>query len=205
MGATWGENKMKIAKVNPPYKPLTQQKYCCFPCAIQWILLRRNLQWIDQEDIATMCDMRIPKKLKNLFKKKFKFTKNPSEYGTNVYTSKDRHIERLFKKYKVPLKVKRVLISEIEDPTEFVLKNIENGNDLMLDFHWYGLGKKEKSFNIGHVVVISEIKLEKNPIVILGDPGQNRRKFWEVSLSKLAKAMDKKYDGHERGFWIINS
>jgi hypothetical protein len=195
---------MKVAKVNPPYKPLTQQKYCCFPCAIQWILLRRNLKWIDQEDIAAMCDMRIPKKLEHLFRRKFKITNKPSDYGTNVYTSKDKHVERLFEKYKIPLKVKRILINEIKDPAEFVFRNIKSGNDLMLDFHWYGLGKRERSWNIGHAVVTSGIKMVKNPVITFGDPRQSGPKFWEVKMSALAKAMDKKYDGHERGFWVIS-
>ena len=72
----------------------------------------------------------------------------------------------------------------------------------MIIFHWRGLGKRKKSWNIGHVCVVAGIKLDEKPSLILGDPSQNQPNFWECDLGKLIKSMDKKYD-YERGFYLV--
>ena len=190
-----------MLKVNPPYKPLVQLPYCCGVCSFQWILFRRGY-WADQEEIAWYCKLKILKKDSKKFVRKMRIAKSKKEWGTSV---EKFHIyaNELLRKKKIPLKIEHHFISKIKNPREFVIKNLKAGHDIMLDFHWFGLGKKDKSWNCGHACVISEFDSNKN-ILTLGNPSQNQPKFWKVSLNKIVKAMDKKYDGHERGFWIIN-
>lgn len=197
---------MKIIKIKPPYKPLTQLPYNCMACALEWVLLRRGLKWIDQEEIGLMLSLKIPKSFAKYYTKTIPVTKQRKYYGTGVFTKGQTHklAQEIFDKYEIPLKIKRFSVHEILNPKEFIVQNLKKGNDILLDFHWCGIGKRSKLWNIGHVCVVSGIVLNKDVEVVLGDPGYFMPKFWSVKLDKLIKAMDKKYDGHERGFWIIS-
>ena len=89
-------------------------------------------------------------------------------------------------------------ISKVGNPKEFIIQNIKKGNDIMLSFHWRGLGLK----GMGHIVVLTEID-DKEDIITIGDSSLNQPKFWKVKLTKLVKAMSSKYDGCERGFYVF--
>lgn len=187
-----------IIKVNPEYIPLVQQRFCCVPCCVQWVLLRRNLPMISQENIAEYFDLRIPKKLNHLFLKNFSNKKGAwGGYGTAAQT--DESLTKLFTDYKIPLTCERKLISQVNNPEKFIAQNLKNGNDILTDYHLHGVGKK---FNNGHLAVISEIDTSKKTIT-LGDPNPKDPKFWKIRLSKFVKAMSDKWDGFERGFVIV--
>lgn len=191
---------MKRVKISPSYIPLTQQKLCCVPCAIQWILLRRGLKLVDQETIGNTLGLIVPKKHKNLFITKVKTRNKPRKKGWGTNETDGSKINRFFKKHRIPLKAKKVLHSEIKDATKLIVEDLKKGNDLMLVTYMSAIEPKEK---YGHALLISEIILGKKPRIIVGDPRFLSKKFWEVGLDKLIKGMSKKFDGEERGIYIF--
>ncbi|HDZ54475.1 hypothetical protein LCGC14_0103110 [marine sediment metagenome] len=191
---------MKRVKINPPYIPLTQQKLCCVPCAIQWILLRRGLKLVDQETIGNALGLMVPKKHKNLFISKVKVGKKTPKRGWGTNETDGSKMNRFFKKHRIPLRAKKVFYSEIKDAAKLIIESLKKGNDLMPVTYMSIIEPKEK---YGHALLISEIILSKKPKVIVGDPRFLSKKFWEVDLDRLIKGMSKKFDGEERGIYIF--
>lgn len=176
-------------------------RWCCAACAILWILHRRGY-WIEQEGIAKELKIRIPKKDFKLFKHKMLTTRVKKDYGAPNLIEKDAYlVDKLFRKYKIPLKMTPIKISKIKDPRKLIIENLKKGNDIMIAFNWKGLGHKG---NWGHLAVISGIIEKEDPIIIIGDSSEKKPKFWKVKLSKLVKAMNGKYDKTERGFYIFS-
>lgn len=190
---------MTQIKVKPSYKPLVQLPYCCGCCAFLWILHRKGY-WIDQEEIAWYCKLKIPKKEAKNFVRKMKIAESKKEVGTSP-EKMHIYLNKMLKDKKIPLKVEKYPISKIKNPKEFVVKNLKAKNDIMLDFSCKPFPKYKVSW--GHVCVTAGFDTDKE-ILTLGDPSQLQPKFWKVSLKKIIEAMDKKYDGHERGFLIVS-
>ncbi|UCD04569.1 MAG: hypothetical protein JSW73_02970 [Candidatus Woesearchaeota archaeon] len=188
---------MKL-KVNPPYKPLVQMHVCCGVCSFLWVLHRRGY-WIDQEEIAQACNLYILKKTANLFKLKMKITKSAKKEGVN-FDKFHKDANKLLKKKKIPLKMEKYSISQIEDPKKFIIKHLKSGEDVMVNFACKAL---QLTCPSAHICVIAEFDT-KNNILTLGDSSWTRPKYWKVKLDKMVKAMDKKHDGRERGFWVIS-
>lgn len=189
---------MTLIKVKPAYKPLVQLPYCCGCCAFLWILHRRNY-WVDQEELAWYCKLKIPRKEAKNFVRKMRIAKLKKEVGTSP-EKMHIYLNGMLKDKKIPLKVERYAISKIKNPKEFIIKNLKAKNDVMLDFSCKPFPKYEISW--GHVCVVAEFDMNKE-MLTLGDPSWLQPKFWKVPLKKIVKAMDKRYDGHERGFLIV--
>ena len=107
---------MKRIKIKPPYIALTQQRLCCVPCAIQWILLRRGLKLVEQETIGRELDLIVRPKYKHLFISKVKTIKRKTKkfcYGT--HDTDGSKMNKFFRKHKIPLKTKKIFYSEIKN------------------------------------------------------------------------------------------
>ncbi len=189
-----------ILKVKPPYKSLIQMKWCCAACSVLWVLHRRGY-WVDQEVIAKEFNVKIPPELKELFTVRLKTRKKKENCGATVLIERDsKTLNRFLKKYKIPLKCKTFLISDVKDARKLVIDNVKAGNDVLLSFCWKGLGINQ---NWGHVSVIAEFNTKTNEVT-LGDPSPKRKKFWKIKLNKLTHAMLPKWDKEERGFYIFS-
>ncbi len=185
-----------ILKLEPAYIPVVQQKSCCVPCCIQWVLLRRRLPLISQEEIGKMLDLHISPEFSHLFINKFLTTKHTwGGYGTNVT---NKTLNTIFKKYKLPLEGEYIHINEIKTPKEFIIKNLRENNDVLVLFTRTGIGQKGG----GHMGTIMEFDTATDE-VLLGDSSPNRLKKYVTKLDKLIDAMSNKWDGSERGFVII--
>jgi len=191
---------MRRTKIKPPYIPLIQQRLCCVACAVQWILLRRGLKLVDQETIANALDLMVPKKYKNLFITKVKVGKKTPKRGWGTNETDGTKINKFFKKYRIPLKTKKIFHSEIKEPAKLIADNLKKGNDLMIITYMSAIKPKHR---YGHALLVSEIILDKKPKLIVGDPDFIAKKFYEVDLNKVIKGMDKKFDGEERGIFIF--
>lgn len=191
---------MKSVKVKTPYTPLTQQRLCCVPCAIQWILLRNKLPIFTQEQIGRALRLTVPTKYKRLFGKGIRIvSKKPSRgYGTQVTTAGP--LNSFFKRHNVPMKVTRIPHSKLCDPVEIISSNLKKGNDIMLQTFMSPLDKKKQ---FGHALVVSEIFPGKNLKLIVGDPDFFAPKFYEVPLSKVLKGMKKEIGKRERELYIF--
>lgn len=193
---------MNRVKIDPPYFPLTQQRLCCVPCVIQWILLRRGLKLIEQEKIGQSLNLTVPLKHKHLFVEKIKASNRKPKRGYGTQESDGSKINAFFNKNKIPLRVKKVPYSKIKDPVELISENLKKGNDIMA-VTYMSVMKPKQYF--GHALLISEIIIDKKPQVILGDPSYKSKKFWQTDLSKLIRGMDKKVGKIERGLYIFKS
>jgi hypothetical protein len=193
---------MKRIKIKPPYISLTQQRLCCVPCAIQWILLRRGVKLIEQETIGRELGLIIPKKHQHLCK--IKISKNKPKGGYGTKETDGTRINKFLKKYRTTLKTKRIPFSKIKDinkAAKIIADNLKSGNDIMFITYMSSIKPKEK---YGHALLVSEIILGKKPKVIVGDPNFFQKKFYEVDLQKIVNGMDKKFDGEERGIYVFS-
>ncbi len=188
---------MKL-KQNPDYIPLTQQDLCCVPTTIQWVLVRRNLPLVSQEDIGKVIGLHVPKEKNHLFMYKFPNTK--AYYGTYGTELNNKNLNELFEKYKLPLVGEYTKISKIKDPHKFIIENMKAGNDVCMMFH----KKNVTGENWAHGSILAEYDTDTKTITV-GDPSPRYPKFWKVKLTKMVDAMNTKWDGNERGFWVIKS
>lgn len=193
---------MKIIRIKPNYIPLTQQKYCCVPCCLQWILLRSGLKMFSQDQLAKDLGVVIPPEDQRLFNIKqktlAKLPKGKGGYG--VWTYK---FPQVIKKYGWPLMVRRFYPSKIPDVKKFLADNLSAGNDIIVTFNVAAYAKPGSGVNYGHACIIDSLKINgKKAVVILGDPSFSHRKFFEIDLQKLLSGMSTKY-GKEKSFKVF--
>jgi hypothetical protein len=105
-------------------------------------------------------------------------------------------LNRFFKKHKIKLRAEGHAFGNFDDATRLVQKNINKGNDVLINFHWKPLGKKGH----GHYVLASEIK---NSILTVCDPSPNQPAHWKAPIKKFVQSMHSRY-GQTRGFITIN-
>lgn len=194
----------KRIHIRPNYIPLTQQKYCCLPCCVQWIMLRRGLKLISQDDMAKDLGVVIAPEDQRLFNIKMKVAKKLPKgklgYGTWTY-----EIPKFLKKHKIPLSVKRFYPSKIKDTIKFLSENLENGNDIIVSFNMAAYAKPESGVNYVHSCVIDSLTIKNKKVIItLGDPAFSHRKYFDIELSKLLDGMSTKY-GKEKSFKVFTS
>lgn len=181
------------------YTPLTQQKYCCLPCCIQWVMLRRGIKLISQDEMARDLGIVIAPEDQRLFNVKQQ-TKKGSIYGTLTYK-----IPQFLKKHKISLTVKRYYPSKIENIEQFITNNLQAGNDIIVSFNMAAYAKPESGVNYGHSCLVCAIRSAKNETIItLGDPAYTHRKFFDIKLSALLDGMSTKY-GKEKSFKVFNN
>ena len=191
----------KKVRIKPSYTPLTQQKYCCLPCCIQWIMLRRGIKLISQDEMAKDLGVVIAPEDQRLFnlpmKTAKKLPKGKSDYGTWVYK-----IPQFLMKHKIPLTVERHYPSQIEDAENFLKENLKNGNDIIVSFNVAAYAKPGSGISYGHSCVVDSItKINRKVIVTLGDPAYSHRKFFDIELQKLLDGMTKY--GNEMSFKVF--
>jgi hypothetical protein len=189
-------------RIKPNYIPLTQQKYCCLPCCVQWIMLRRGMRLISQDEMARDLGVVIAPEDQRLFNIKMKtvkkLPKGKSGYGTWTYK-----IPEFLKKHKIPLTVKRFYPSKIDNVKDFLIENLKNGNDIIVSFNIAAYARPESGVNYVHSCIIDSITAKsENVIVTLGDPAYSHRKFFDISLEKLLQGMSTKY-GKEKSFKVF--
>lgn len=191
---------MKRVKINPPYISLTQQRLCCVPCAIQWILLRRGLPLFEQETIGKALGLTVPKKFTRLFMGKVRTRKKKPLRGWGTQAKTEAAINAFFKKHRIPLRATRIPYSKIPSPAELIAENLKKGNDVICITHMSAIDPKKK---FGHALLATEIILGKNPTVIVGDPSFKEKKFYAVPLKKIMRGMTKEVGGVEREMYIF--
>ncbi|MCD4760252.1 C39 family peptidase [archaeon] len=191
---------MPIIKFNPPYKHLYQKPAFCGPCCVQMVLFRRGL-WVDQEEIALELNTGILKK--NVYHyampQRIVNGKIKTKIGVSL-KSFDTHLNEIFKKYNLALHAKEYNISQVSNPKEFIVKNITEDNDIIVDF-WLRQEKPRK-IEVGHYVLISKVDTDSNMLTIC-DPDSDAKNSWKIDINELIDLMNKKWDGNERGFIII--
>lgn len=192
---------MKKIFIKPEYIPLTQQRLCCVPCAIQWILLRRGLKLVSQEIIGKHLGLTVPPKYKHLYVEKIKIGKKKPKGGWGTTKDSDSDINNFFRKSKISLSVKKVPHSEIKDAVKLISDNLKKGNDIMAITYMAAFDPKQR---FGHTLLICGIELGKQPKVMVGDPDFEEKKFYWLDLKKLVLGMDPKIGKTERAFYVFS-
>ena len=191
---------MEIA-IKPAYTPLTQQRLCCVPCAVQWILLRRKLPIFTQEELGIALNLTVPKKFRDLFGAGIKSEKRKPRLGWGTQGSdNEAGYNNFFREHKVPLKATYVPHSKLKNPAGFIATNLKKGNDIMVITHMSALDQKKKW---GHALVVTAIELGKKPVLIVGDPDWRAPKFYRVELSTILRGMTEKVGKAERGLYVF--
>jgi hypothetical protein len=180
------------------YIPFIQQPCCCGPCSMQWVLYRRKLPLLSQEEIGKFFDLRVPAALNSIYKEKFSNKKTHfGSYGTEDFNEKS--INAFFKKYKYPLKGQFFEADKISDSNKFLTENFKN--DILVIFHRAGIKNQDKK--TGHVAIVADFNTKTKEVTI-GDPNRDFPKFWKVKLDELIGAMSPKFDGKQRSFIVIS-
>jgi len=183
-------------KINPPYKHLTQRKDFCGPACVQMVLLRRGIQ-VDQEATACEIGTRIDERDKNLYHLPLEtLPAGDHRVGTWLGDFAKEKAQGFFKKHGLAVEVRR--IGEIENPGAFIAENIDDDNDMILNFWWKPINDQEW----GHFVLLSGFDPETG-MVTLCDPSYMQKSFWDIRLDKIVEAMDKKWTTTERGFAVV--
>lgn len=193
---------VRSVSIKPNYIPLTQQRLCCVPCAVQWILLRRKLPMFSQEEIGKALNLTIPPKYKNLFPKGFVRVSSKKPilgYGSQT-SDKANAYNKFFRAKRIPLQTTYISLSKLEEPVRVIATNLKEGNDVMIITHMSALDRKKQW---GHALIASSITLGKNPTIVVGDPHWDAPKFYKVPLEKVLLGMTKKVGKAERGIYIF--
>lgn len=192
---------MKTVAIKPPYTPLTQQRMCCVPCAVQWVLLRRKLPIFGQEEIGCALDLTVPARHGKLFGTDVIVRKKPPAHGWGSKTDNPKPFNDFFKKRGLPLRAKYIPYSELKEPADLIEHNIKKGNDVMFVTFMGIINKKHRW---GHALVVSAIKRGKEAFVTVGDPNFIAPKFYDLPLKKIVKGMSKRHGKMERGLYIFS-
>ena len=186
-------------KIEPKYKHLVQKPQLCFPAIVSMVCLRKGY-WLDQEDIAKELNIKVTKEDSQAFNHKFEIAENILEAGYDVQNINSDNLNKIFKKYKIPIIVEFKKISEIEKLDEFIINNLTNNVDIGMLFLWKAFGKEA---NHAHYVLISAYDENKKIVEVCDPASRNLKSFWTAEISTFKLGMDKKWDGKERGFFIF--
>jgi hypothetical protein len=180
------------------YSPIHQLPYCCVPATIQWVLLRRGCNIGNQEEIGVQLGLRVPVKMKKYFQnRKIKIVPdNSKEVGTQILKKK-YSISNYFKKNNIQLKISKEFRFKNKKELEvFLLNNLGTDKDLILRFH-SGIYKENGAGHLGIIINYNK----KSKIVVIGDPEPPF--FKKITLEKLLESLSKKFDGIQRGPYLI--
>jgi len=197
---------MRAVAIRPPYVPLTQQRMCCVPCAIQWVLLRRKLPIFSQEEIGNALDLTVPTRHKKLFGRHVKVSRKMPPHGWGAKTDGHEALNAFFKERKIPLRAQHIKHSDLKEPGQLIERNIKKGNDVVVITF---MGVINKKYRWGHALVVSAIQRglpghSNKTLVTVGDPNFIAPKFYDLPLEKVVKGMSKKHGKAERGLYIIS-
>ncbi len=189
---------MKIKTINFRYIPFSQQPYCCVPANLQMILYRRNLPLLSQEDIGYDLGLMVPEKYFDVFPRVRKWKKPSSGWGTQI-EKEEFSLNNFFIKHNYPLRYQYFFPTMIEnDLKNWMKQHIENGDDIIVCFHYKHL---YKSGNDGwHVCLVEKIE---NEIITLIETEANLPKFRTVKFQDLLDSMIYHWAENSGGFWLI--
>ncbi|QQG37794.1 MAG: hypothetical protein HYS26_04190 [Candidatus Kaiserbacteria bacterium] len=193
---------MREVALDPPYTPLTQQRMCCVPCAVQWVLLRRGLPIFTQEKIGEALDLTVPPVHKKLFCEGVMVSITEPAHGWGSKTDGHDALNKFFKENRLPVRARHVKHSALKKPEDLIERNIKKGNDVMFITF---MGVIDKKYRWGHALVVSALKREKEPVVTVGDPNFVAPKFYDLPLSLILKGMSARHGKAERGLYIFST
>lgn len=194
--------KKEIIPKGTRYVPLTQQPYCCVPTCMQIVMLRHNIPLVSVELMAHYMQVVVPKSDAKLFWNVRTSSKKPKAgYGTRL--NENHTADPMFKKLRIPLRMKWHLIDEFSSENEvrdFMQHAIKEDKDVLVCFQYGTLFNT--NYRGGHTCVLDQVYLKENKVRLI-DPGRKVPKWRTVTISKLFKAMKAHSSKYMAGFWEI--
>jgi len=191
------------ASNNSRYIPFTQQTKCCVPTSLQMVMYRNNIPLIPAEELGYHLGLVVPLDGGGLFWNARVADTPPSKagYGTQIYNA-EYELNKVFKKLGIPLKVDKILASEIKNTDNLVaiLSNIENNNiDALLCFNDGVISGKYEEYS-GHVVVFDRIVNGEIQIV---DASPKQPKWRLINPDLMLEAIKQHDNTSSGGIWIL--
>lgn len=195
---------MEIIPSDSRYVPLTQQKWCCVPTCFQIVMLRHSIPLIPTELIGYHMGLIVPEEGSQYFWDARTGERPPAGFGTQA-GKKEYAPNAVFKKLKIPLKVRWSLINKFKDQSQFenYLMEVEKSDsDVLVCYDWGKLFDKP-DYQGGHVCVLDRVYIDKGEVRII-DPEYNAPKWRVIKIDKLFESM--KFHGRDNsaGFWELH-
>jgi hypothetical protein len=183
-------------KANVTYQHRTQKPSLCGPTSLQMILESHGVT-LDQEAIAREIGVKVAEHELEAFDTPLPVGHDQKELGIGLHDFESQRIKEFLIGHNLPLMPKVYMNSQIEDLGAFIFKNLQQGNDVMVDI-WMAHYKED--LQMGHYALVSAID---GDMVTLCDPWPTTEPFWKTSVTDLAKSMDASHDGQERGIVVF--
>ena len=171
------------------YKHLSQRPHLCAATCLQMVLFRKG-HWVEQEELAFKMGTRIRTISKDLFNLSFKIDDNDAGVRLEEFSKFDWLSE-------YGLKAEVITFNEIKDFKELIEENLNNDNDIIVNFH-RSVFTPERDW--GHFALISSIEDKE---VELCSSSYIEKPFYKVNIDKLLEAVSYSKNGESRGVVII--
>ena len=193
-----------VVPADTRYIPLTQQKWCCVPTCFQMVMLRYGIPLVPAELIGYHMGLIVPKDGSMYFWNARTGERPPAGFGTQA-GKKEHAPNTVFKKLKIPLKVRWSLINKFKDITQFknYLAEVEkNNSDVLVCYDWGKMFDKP-DYQGGHVCILDRVYTDRNEVRII-DPEYNAPKWRVVKIDTLFEAMKFHGQTNSAGFWELH-
>ena len=176
------------------YTPLiTQEDFCCVPCALQMVLHRHGIAYPSQVELATMLNLMIPERLKEQYPFA-KVTDKPFDYGVHVTNLN----LQLFKPLGLPFteRYTKLRYYNMDSIIKDVSKNIKD-TDVLLGIYYSDLFETKEKSRTRHVILLEDCLSDGIAQVVV--PHERETFRATVSLLQLFQSAEESEDG----VWVI--
>lgn len=202
------KNKEIVPK-DSRYIPFSQQPYCCVPTSIQMVMYRHNIPLMPAELLGYHLGLTVPKEATGFFwnanvgKRPASRIRPVAGYGTMIYEKKFEP-DKIFKKLKIPLRMKLRPVSDFKNFIKFrkyLLELSRKDFDVLLCFH-HGTLVSDPAKDNGHVVVLDKI-YPKSQTIRFVDPTRGPK--WKIfTMKQIYEAMKAHTSSKVGGFWELH-
>jgi hypothetical protein len=185
-------------ELNPGCTRIPQQKNFCLPTCLQ-IAMARGGTIVGQEILAYTIGVKISKKDKRLYTLDFEVREDRDpEVGFRFPNFKQERAKEFLRR--MGYEVDAFKISEIRNLEEFIIKNIGQNNDQILNIHLWGIDQRRT--NDGHYMLVDRYDDGTKKLTVC-DPSPRYKALREIPLATIEEAMSSRYDGQERGIAVL--
>jgi hypothetical protein len=185
------------------YVPMTQQVYCCVPTCFSIIMYKMGIPLIPQELLGSYLGLTIPKDAKKLMWNIKVGKPGPAGFGTRIDKMGDKKANEVFKKNKIPLRMKIYNVDKFSDQEVYdYLMRIEKEDIDVLACFENAFFTKEPGAH-GHACVIDRVDPKKKTIRLI-DPSFRQPKWRIVKIKDLISAMRMQTNNASAGFWELS-
>lgn len=183
-------------KLKKDYTVLIQKVYLCNITCLNNILYRKLWIIFDQEYLAKFFDIKVHPRYKECFEVDLKTTEKLNDDEWLKTIQEEDLINKFFAEHNIALKAKSYKLSEINNLSNFIIKNLQEDNDMWVEYKIEWIWQDSQwihdwlieSFDLKNIVMINPWAYSKNRFLL--------------SLEKLEEALSDKF-ARETGIVVI--